>query len=119
MLAKPRLLLLDEPTKGLDPYSSAGLSRIIRDLADQGTTIVLVTHDLDFAFVVADQISMLFDGEVACSEPAEEFLENNLVYCPNAKSRLFGAVVAEVEVAAEAKGAGSEVEAATMGVPHE
>lgn len=119
LLAKPRLLLLDEPTKGLDPYSSAGLFRIIRDLADQGTTIVLVTHDLDFAFVVADQISMLFDGEVACSEPAEEFLGNNLVYCPNAKSRLFGVVVAEVEVAAEAKDAGSEVEAATMGVPHE
>ncbi len=113
LLTKPRLLLLDEPTKGLDPYSSAGLSRIVRDLADQGTTIVLVTHDLDFALVVADQISMLFDGEAACSEPAEEFLENNLVYCPNAKSRLFGAV------AAEAKDAGSEVEAVTMGAPHE
>lgn len=113
LLAKPRLLLLDEPTKGLDPCSSAGLSRIIRDLADQGTTIVLVTHDLDFAFVVADQISMLFDGEVACSEPAEEFLANNLVYCPNAKSRLFGAVVAEA----------TEEEVATggiaRGVPHE
>ena len=113
LLAKPRLLLLDEPTKGLDPYSSAGLSRIICDLADRGTTIVLVTHDLDFAFVVADQISMLFDGEVACSEPAEEFLANNLVYCPNAKSRLFGAVAAEAGVA------DSEVEAAAMGVPHE
>ena len=119
LLAKPRLLLLDEPTKGLDPYSSAGLSRIIRDLADQGTTIVLVTHDLDFAFVVADQVSMLFDGEVTCSEPTEEFLANNLVYCPNVKSRLFGAIAAEAEVAAEAKDAGSEVEAATMGVPHE
>lgn len=118
LLAKPRLLLLDEPTKGLDPYSSAGLSRIIRDLADQGTTIVLVTHDLDFAFVVADQISMLFDGEVACSEPAEEFLANNLVYCPNAKSRLFGAVVAE---AGGALGAFGEVEAvvAAKGALHE
>ena len=113
LLAKPRLLLLDEPTKGLDPYSSAGLSRIICDLADRGTTIVLVTHDLDFAFVVADQISMLFDGEVACSESAEEFLTNNLVYCPNAKSRLFGAVAAEAGVA------DSEVEAAAMGVLHE
>ena len=113
LLAKPRLLLLDEPTKGLDPYSGAGLSRIICDLADRGTTIVLATHDLDFAFVVADQISMLFDGEVACSEPAEEFLANNLVYCPNAKSRLFGAVVAEAGVT------DGEVEAAAMGVPYE
>lgn len=121
LLAKPRLLLLDEPTKGLDPYSSAGLSRIIRDLADQGTTIVLVTHDLDFAFVVADQISMLFDGEVACSEPAEEFLANNLVYCPNAKSRLFGAIAAEVEVAAEAVDAGGDGGAVTAakGALHE
>ena len=121
LLAKPRLLLLDEPTKGLDPYSSAGLSRIIRDLADQGTTIVLVTHDLDFAFVVADQISMLFDGEVACSEPAEEFLANNLVYCPNAKSRLFGAIAAEAEVAAEAMDAGGDGGAVTAakGALHE
>lgn len=121
LLAKPCLLLLDEPTKGLDPYSSAGLSRIIRDLADQGTTIVLVTHDLDFAFVVADQISMLFDGEVACSEPAEEFLTNNLVYCPNAKSRLFGAIAAEVEVAAEAVDAGGDGGAVTAakGALHE
>lgn len=121
LLAKPRLLLLDEPTKGLDPYSSAGLSRTIRDLADQGTTIVLVTHDLDFAFVVADQVSMLFDGEVTCSEPTEEFLANNLVYCPNAKSRLFGAVAAEAEVAAEAVDAGGDGGAVTAakGALHE
>ena len=73
----------------------------------------MVTHDLDFAFVVADWVSMLFDGEVACSEPTEEFLANNLVYCPNAKSRLFGAIAAEVEVAAEATDAGGDGRAVT------
>ncbi len=94
LLAKPNLLFLDEPTKGLDPASTAELSRIVRDLADAGTTIILVTHDLDFALVCADVVSMLFDGEVACTEPAREFFQNNLVYRPNSASRLFGEIVA-------------------------
>lgn len=94
LLANPRLLLLDEPTKGLDPASCAELSRIVRSLADEGCTVVLVTHDLDFALVTADAVSMLFDGEVTCTEPAEEFFANNLVYRPNEASRLFGEVAA-------------------------
>ena len=92
LLCRPQLLFLDEPTKGLDPQACAEASRIVRDLADDGVTVVLVTHDLDFALVAADEVSMLFDGELACTEPVEEFFANNLVYRPNAYSRLFGAV---------------------------
>ena len=95
LLANPRLLFLDEPTKGLDPASCAELSRIVRALADKGKTVVLVTHDLDFALAVADVVSMLFDGDVACTEDSRRFFENNLVYRPNAESRLFGEIVAE------------------------
>ncbi len=94
LLANPELLFLDEPTKGLDPASCAELSRIVRGLADEGKTIVLVTHDLDFALVTADAVSMLFDGEVACTEVARDFFANNLVYRPNAQSRLFGEIAA-------------------------
>lgn len=94
LLANPQLLFLDEPTKGLDPASCAEVSRIVRGLADEGRTVVLVTHDLDFALVTADTVSMIFDGEATCTEPAEEFFANNLVYRPNEASRLFGEVAA-------------------------
>ncbi len=92
LLTGARLLFLDEPTKGLDPASCADASRIVRTLADEGRTVVIVTHDLDFALVTADEVSMLFDGEMACTEGAEEFFANNLVYRPNVQARLFGEV---------------------------
>jgi energy-coupling factor transport system ATP-binding protein len=93
LLTQPRLLFLDEPTKGLDPVSCAEVVSLLRALAAEGKTIVLVTHDLDFAYCVADEVSMIFDGEVACTEPALEFFRNNLVYRPNASSRLFAEVL--------------------------
>ena len=92
LLAQPRLLFLDEPTKGLDPASSADLSRIVKALAAEGRTIVLVTHDLDFAFATADEVSMLFDGELACTEPVQDFFDNNLIYRPNSECRFFGQI---------------------------
>lgn len=93
LLCRPDLLFLDEPTKGLDPTSCAEVSLIVRDLAAEGRTVVFVTHDLDFALVTADEVSMLFDGETACTEGAREFFANNLVYRPNAASRLFGTLL--------------------------
>ena len=45
-----------------------------------GATIVMATHDLEFASAVADRMSLLFDGEVACTEPVDEFFRNNLFY---------------------------------------
>ena len=95
LLANPEVLFLDEPTKGLDPASCADFSRTVRELADEGKTIVFVTHDLDFALVTADFVSMPFDGEIACTEPVQAFFANNIVYRPNAESRLFGEITAE------------------------
>lgn len=92
LLCRPRLLLLDEPTKGLDPASCAEVSRILRAVAGEGCTVVFVTHDLDFTFVTADVVSMLFDGETACTEPVRQFFEGNLVYRANDSSRLFSLV---------------------------
>ena len=93
LLADPDLLFLDEPTKGLDSASCADEARLVRALADEGRTVVMVTHDLDFALATADQVSMVFDGQLACSEPTESFFANNIVYKPNACSRLFGALL--------------------------
>lgn len=93
LLTGASLLLLDEPTKGLDAQACADAVRIVRGLADEGRTVVLVTHDLDFAYACADEVSMLFDGEVACTQPTSEFFAENLVYRPNEESRLFGALL--------------------------
>jgi len=80
LLTQPRLLLLDEPTKGLDRESKREIARNLADLKASGATIVLVTHDLDFVQQVADRATMLFDGQAACSEPIEDFFANNLFY---------------------------------------
>lgn len=93
LLTGARLLLLDEPTKGLDAQACADAVRIVRGLADEGRTVALVTHDLDFAYACADEVSMLFDGEIACTQPTSEFFAENLVYRPNEESRLFGALL--------------------------
>lgn len=93
LLTGARLLLLDEPTKGLDAQACADAVRIVRGLADEGRTVALVTHDLDFAFACADEVSMLFDGEIACTQPTGDFFVENLVYRPNGESRLFGALL--------------------------
>lgn len=82
MLARPRLLLLDEPVKGLDAPSKMKVACVLDSLRAQGCTLVLVTHDLAFASRVADDMTMLFDGEVACSQPTRAFCEQNLFYHP-------------------------------------
>lgn len=82
LLAAPDLLLLDEPTKGLDAPSKLLVGRALRDRAHAGSTVVMATHDLSFAACVADAVTMLFDGEAACTEPAPAFFANNLFYRP-------------------------------------
>ena len=105
LLTKPELLFLDEPTKGLDPTSAAECAEMLHELADAGCTIVGVTHDLDFACAVADEVSMLFDGEIACTEPARAFFAHNLIYRPHDASRFFGALLERMD---EGRAGGSE-----------
>ena len=60
------MLFLDEPTKGLDAASAAQATRIIRALANDGAAIAVATHDTAFVRVAADDVSLVFDGVVAC-----------------------------------------------------
>ena len=82
LLVKPRLLLLDEPTKGLDGKARRKVADVLRGLRAEGITIVLATHDLAFARDMADRVSMVFDGDVACTESAPAFFADNLYYRP-------------------------------------
>lgn len=80
LLIGPELLLLDEPTKGLDLASRRIIARALRDHAEAGGTVIMATHDLDFAEQVADDIAMMFDGEIACMEPPADFFADNVFY---------------------------------------
>ena len=78
--SSPKLLLLDEPTKGLDLESRRIIARALRDHAKAGGTVIMATHDLDFAEQVADDVAMMFDGEIACMEPPADFFADNVFY---------------------------------------
>lgn len=80
LLIGPELLLLDEPTKGLDLESRRIIARALRDHAKAGGTVIMATHDLDFAEQVADDVAMMFDGEIACVEPPTDFFADNVFY---------------------------------------
>ena len=80
LLIGPELLLLDEPTKGLDLASRRIIAHALRDHAKAGGTVIMATHDLDFAEQVADDIAMMFDGEIACMEPPVDFFADNVFY---------------------------------------
>jgi len=78
LLLKPKILLLDEPTKGIDAHSKENLSDILRALKAEGITVVIVTHDVEFAAVNADRCALFFDGEITSIDtPAAFFSDNN------------------------------------------
>lgn len=99
MLTKPKLLMLDEPTKGLDGAARVDIAHELRRYCDAGGTVVLSTHDLAFVRAVADTVSLVFDGEIACTVPSEDFFGENLFYVPlhDEFSRLMQAELAERE----------------------
>ena len=80
LLVRPRLLLLDEPTKGLDRAARAAVAERVAAAAADGATVLLSTHDADFVRAVADSVSLDFDGGVAATEPTGEFLSGSWLY---------------------------------------
>ena len=80
MVSNPDILLLDEPTKGLDPFFKQTLGRILRSLCKENKTIFMVSHDIEFCAEFGDRCSMFFDGEIATSGSAKEFFSGNNFY---------------------------------------
>jgi len=71
---KPRLLLFDEPTSALDPEMTAEVLEMIEELKREGRDLVLVTHEMAFARVAADQVAFLDNGKILeCAPPGEIF----------------------------------------------
>jgi energy-coupling factor transport system ATP-binding protein len=80
LLSKPQLLLLDEPTKGLDPLAKLKLGEHLQSIHSQGTTLLIATHDVEFAAAYANRCSLLFHGEIVADGPPEPFFQGNMFY---------------------------------------
>ena len=73
---QPELLLFDEPTSALDPELVGEVLRVIRTLADEGRTMLLVTHELGFAYHVANRVLFIADGVIYEQGPPEQILKH-------------------------------------------
>ena len=80
LLLKPKILLLDEPTKGIDAFAKETLHEILQELKADGMTIIIVTHDVEFAGVCADRCALFFDGEIMSEDTPREFFAQNNFY---------------------------------------
>ena len=80
LLNEPKLLLLDEPTKGMDNFFKDSFADILLELKKQGITIVMVSHDVEFCAKNADYVSMFFDGQILTTDIPEHFFGNNSFY---------------------------------------
>jgi len=82
LAARPPLLLLDEPTRGLDYPTKARLARILSDLAEAGHCIVLATHDVELVAEVADRVVIIADGEIVADGPTSDVVMSSPMFAP-------------------------------------
>lgn len=82
LTARPPLLLLDEPTRGLDYAAKARLVEVLRALAAEGHALVLATHDVELAAELADRVVILADGEIVADGPTEEVVVSSPSFAP-------------------------------------
>ncbi|MGG1674495.1 ABC transporter ATP-binding protein [Neobacillus sp. NRS-1170] len=80
LIRKPEILLLDEPTKGLDPISKQNLANILQSLHFEGMTILMSTHDVEFAAQFATKCGMMFQGKITSEDVPSEFFKGNFFY---------------------------------------
>ncbi|MFE6284306.1 ABC transporter ATP-binding protein [Streptomyces sp. NPDC057877] len=82
LTARPPLLLLDEPTRGLDYAAKARLVEVVRDLAAEGHALVLATHDVELAAEIAHRVVLLAEGEVIADGPTAEVVVSSPSFAP-------------------------------------
>ncbi|NLP30345.1 MAG: ATP-binding cassette domain-containing protein [Clostridiales bacterium] len=80
LLLDPEILLLDEPTKGIDSFFKHKLALVLEKLKNKGTTIVLVTHDIEFCAKYSDICSMFFNGSIVTTNSPNKFFSGNSFY---------------------------------------
>ena len=80
LLTQPKLLLLDESTKGIDSFFKETFAKILANLKKQGITIVMVSHDVEFCARYADLVAMFFDGQILTTDTPHRFFGSNSFY---------------------------------------
>lgn len=80
LLLEPEILLLDEPTKGIDNFFKAKLAEIMKTLLSNGVTIIMVSHDIEFCAKYGDLCSLFFDGSIISTNTPNEFFSGNSFY---------------------------------------
>lgn len=84
LLLKPKILLMDEPTKGMDAHFKRKLAKILDSLKRAGMAVIMVSHDIEFCAEYADRCAMLFDGAVVSENTPYEFFARNSFYTTSA-----------------------------------
>ena len=100
LLGQPDILLLDEPTKGLDPACKQQLAEILKELCRRGTAVVMVSHDLEFCGENAQWCVLLFDGAAAAADIPRRFFAGSRFYT-TAANRMAREQLPEAVTAAE------------------
>ncbi len=99
LLQQPEILLLDEPTKGLDAQFKTEFADILSDLKANGVTVVMVSHDIEFCAEYADRCALMFDGSVTSVGTPREFFQGKNFYTTSAnrmaREKLPDAILAE------------------------
>ncbi|UKI38362.1 MAG: energy-coupling factor ABC transporter ATP-binding protein [Clostridiales bacterium] len=80
LLTEPDILLLDEPTKGIDAHFKQKLARLIKTLQKSGITVVTVSHDIEFCAEYADRCAMFFDGQIVSEGAPREFFSTARIF---------------------------------------
>ncbi len=104
MMKRPRILVMDEPTKGMDAHLKARLAEILHSVTESGVTVITVTHDIEFAAEHADRCAMFFDGKTVSCAPPKSFFSDKSFYttaaCRMARGIVPGAVLADEVISA-------------------
>jgi energy-coupling factor transporter ATP-binding protein EcfA2 len=90
LVAAPAVILLDEPTRGLDYPTKESLTTLLRDLADAGHAIVIATHDVELAAETATRVVVLADGEVVADGPTAQVVVGSPLFAPQVAKVLVG-----------------------------
>lgn len=88
--AGPRVILLDEPTRGLDYPGKRALVKIVCDLVSAGRAVLVASHDVEFVALVCDQVIVLAEGEVVAAGPTAQVVSQTPAFAPQVQKILGG-----------------------------
>jgi energy-coupling factor transport system ATP-binding protein len=107
LVGNPKLILLDEPTRGMDAESKATLIAVLRERRDAGACVIVACHDVELAARCADRVVLLSEGDIIADGPPADVLTGSITFSTQA-NKLFGGNVLTVEDAvAVARGVGA------------